>query len=113
MARLYCDENFSGEVVDFLRDFGHDVLTVREAGNAEQKIPDREVLAFAASSDRAVLTFNRRHFIRLHLRQPDHAGIIVCTEDLNKQRLASRINEAISTADSLRGQLIRVVRPQQ
>ena len=113
MARLYGDENFSGEVVELLRNLGHDVLTAREAGNAEQKIPDEEVLAFAVSSDRAVLTFNRRHFIRLHFRQPDHAGIIVCTEDLNKERLASRINDAISSVDSLRGQLIRVVRPQQ
>jgi len=32
MARLYGDENFSGEVVELLRDLGHDVLTASFLG---------------------------------------------------------------------------------
>ena len=46
MARLYADENFPFPVVEALRNFGHDVLTVLEADQAEQAIPDDEVLAF-------------------------------------------------------------------
>lgn len=32
MARLYADEQFPYEVVGYLRDLEHDVLTVQEAG---------------------------------------------------------------------------------
>ena len=58
MARLYANENFPLPVVQKLRNFGHDVLTVREAGNADQAIPDTEVLAFAVAESRVVLTIN-------------------------------------------------------
>ena len=47
-----------------LRTLGHDVLTVQEAGNVGFYDPD--VLAFAVSNNRAVLTQNRRDFMRLH-----------------------------------------------
>lgn len=64
MARLYANENFPLKVVQQLRALGHDVLTVAEAGNAGQRIPDHEVLAYAVKSGRAILTINRRDFIR-------------------------------------------------
>ncbi len=51
MARLYADEQYPFPVVEFLRAFGHDVLTVQEAGNAGLKIPDAEVLAFATTNE--------------------------------------------------------------
>lgn len=109
--RLYADENFPLPIVEFLGTFGHDVLTAKEAGQANQRIPDEEVLTFAISNERAILTRNRRHFIRLHQFNPDHAGIIVCTEDPNSERSALRIHEAILTEESLKGKLIRVIRP--
>ena len=111
MARLYADEQFPRPVSELLRTFGHDVLTVQEAGNAGVGIPDSEVLVFAINDERAVLTLNRRDFIQLHRLQPNHAGIIVCTEDRNLERLAARISEAIATEESLRDKLIRVNRP--
>jgi hypothetical protein len=40
MARLYADEQFPRAVSQLLRDMGHDVLTVQEAGNANLGIPD-------------------------------------------------------------------------
>ncbi|MFB2980677.1 DUF5615 family PIN-like protein [Microseira sp. BLCC-F43] len=112
MARLYADEQFPLPVVQLLRPLGHDVLTVQEAGNAGLRIPDEEVLAFAVRNERAVLTLNRQDYIRLHRLQPDHAGIIVCSNDRNWERLATRINQAISTLETLSGNLIRVNRPQ-
>jgi predicted nuclease of predicted toxin-antitoxin system len=56
MARFYADEQFPLPVVELLRNLGHDVLTVQEAGNANQRIPDEQVLAFAVSQERAILT---------------------------------------------------------
>ena len=56
MARFYADEQFPLRVVEYLRDFGHDVLTIQEAGNANLRIPDDRVLAFATSNDRVILT---------------------------------------------------------
>jgi predicted nuclease of predicted toxin-antitoxin system len=113
MARLYADEQFPRVVVKLLRNLGHDILTVQEAGKANQRIPDEEVLEFAISDNRAVLTINRSDFMRLNHSQPNHAGIIVCTEDLDRQRLAIRINEAIINAEPLINKLIRVTRPSQ
>ncbi|WP_366665110.1 DUF5615 family PIN-like protein [Microcoleus sp. bin48.metabat.b7b8b9.023] len=66
MARLYADEQYPYPVVELLRALGHDVLTVQEAGKANQKIPDENVLAFASSEKRAVITENRKDFFRLH-----------------------------------------------
>ncbi|MCL1492080.1 MAG: DUF5615 family PIN-like protein [Pseudanabaena sp. Salubria-1] len=77
MARLYADE-FPLPVVKILRTLGHDVLTVQEANKAEQKIPDNEVLSYAISLNRAVLTLNRHDFIRLHKQNTQHQGIIIC-----------------------------------
>ncbi|BAY24158.1 hypothetical protein NIES2100_39510 [Calothrix sp. NIES-2100] len=111
MAPLYTDENFPLPVVEFLRAFGHDVLTAREAGNANLKIPDEDVLMFATRNERAVLTRNRRDFIRLHRLQPNHAGIIVCTEDPDFEQLATHIHEMISAETRLKEKLMRVNRP--
>src|SRR5437763_881596 len=76
MARLYANENFPLPVVESLRQLGHEVLTIQEAGKSDQAMPDREVLAFAASHGMALVTLNRKHFIRLHAEQPDHEEIM-------------------------------------
>ncbi len=110
MARLYANENFPFPSVEVLRRLGHEVLTTAETGQASKKLPDQEILTFATSQGLAVLTMNRRHFIRLHQDSPDHAGIIVCTLDLDYPGLASRIHAAISVLPGLRGQLIRIAR---
>jgi predicted nuclease of predicted toxin-antitoxin system len=111
MARLYADEHYPLGITQYLRQLGHDVLTVQDAGKAEQKIPDPDVLAFAIAQSRAVITQNRRDFIRLHRSQPHHAGIIVCTFDPNWAALAGRVDEAIAAEEPIEGKLIRVVRP--
>lgn len=112
MARLYANENFPYAVVRELRALGHDVLTVAEAGNAGQRISDEAVLAYATQVERAVLTINRRDFIRLHRQGVDHAGIVVCTQDADASGQAQRVHAAITTAGRLTNLLLRVVRPQ-
>jgi hypothetical protein len=111
MPSLYANENFPRSVVMALRAFGYDVLTTAEAGNAGQAIPDEAVLRFAIQSSRAVITLNRRDFIRLHVAVPSHAGIIVCTQDPDVVGQARRVHEALSAAGTLTGQLLRVNRP--
>jgi hypothetical protein len=113
MARLYANENFPRRVVELLRQFGHDVLTVQEADNAGQGINDEAVLTFATQQDRAVITINRRDFIRLHALRPEHTGIVVCTQDADIEGQARRIHAIITGVETLRGQLLRVNRPQR
>lgn len=110
MARLYANENFPLPAVEALRQLGHDVQTTAEAGQAGVAASDEQVLARAAAEDRAVLTLNRRHFIRLHFEVPQHAGIIVCTFNPDFLELARRIDERLAATSILGGQLLRVFR---
>jgi hypothetical protein len=87
------------------------VLTTQDAGRAGIAAPDSEVLAEATAKNRAVLTFNRRHFIRLHAAQSEHAGIVVCTFDADFASLAQRIDAAVDASPELTGRLLRINRP--
>lgn len=109
MARFFADEQLPRRIVEVLQELKHDVLTVQAAG--KRGLPDEEVLAFAVQESRTVLTLNRRHFIRLHHQQPNHAGIIVCKDDPDREGIALRINAAIADIETLNGMLIRVNRP--
>jgi predicted nuclease of predicted toxin-antitoxin system len=109
MALLYADENFDRNTVIELRRLGHDVRTVQEAGR--QGRDDPTVLADATAEGRAVVTFNRRDFIRLHRQSANQQGFIVCTDDPDSAALAARIDRAISGAGALSGRCLRVNRP--
>lgn len=111
MARLYSDEDFPLEVVKELRRLGHDVRTAQEQGQANRKVPDHQVLAHAISLNRAVLTLNRRHYIRLHTRTAGHCGIIVCTKDDDLPAFVQRLHQAILAHDPLDDKLLRVNKP--
>ncbi len=110
MARFYSNENFPLPVSLELRRLGHDVLTIQETGKAGQAMPDDDVLAFAAAEQRAVLTINRLHFVRLHRHQPKHAGIVVCSLDSDFAAMAGRIHQAVNKREP-DGELIRINRP--
>ena len=111
MARLYADENFPYPTVEALRQLGHDVLTVSEAGQAGLGIADAEVLAQAHADGRAVLTHNRKHFRSLHNAGIPHSGMVLCTEDQDFDALADRVSLALSVTSDLTGLLMRVTRP--
>ena len=108
---MYSNENFPLPVVEELRRLGCDVATVQETGRAGQSWPDEEVLRFAVDENRALLTLNRKHFFRLHRTQPDHAGIVACTFDVDFAGQAQRIFDTLRAAGDLRGKLLRVYRP--
>jgi predicted nuclease of predicted toxin-antitoxin system len=112
MAKLFGDENFSAQALVSLKDLGHDTQSIFEAGLANQKITDREILEYASRNDRAVLTFDRRDYYKLHQESPKHAGIIACTFNPDNQELAQRIDQEISReSGELEAKFIRVYRP--
>jgi hypothetical protein len=110
LARFYSNENFPLPAVEALRELGHDVLTSHEANRSNRRIPDEDVLEYSNSQQRALLTLNRKHFVRLHQSKAAHAGIIVCTVDPDFRAQASRIHTAILGLGSLDGTLIRINR---
>ena len=111
MVRLYADEDFPFPVVERLRQFGHDVLTAFEAGQANLAIEDTDQLACARTLGRAILTRNRRHYITLPRRSARHAGIISITDDPDLDGQASRIDQALASHSILANQHVRVNRP--
>lgn len=111
MARFYTNENFPVPAVEALRGLGHDVLTTHESGSSGLAIPDEEVLSFAISQQRVLVTFNRQDFIRLHKQNSNHSGIVVCTFDADFIGLAERIHNSINLYSSYDGVLIRVNLP--
>lgn len=107
---LYADENFPLRVVEELRRLGHDVITAFEDGRANQSITDRQLLERPTELGRTVLTLNRLDFKRPHIQTPEHAGIIICTEDPHRIGQAQRVNNSIAGVRELSRQLIRVNR---
>ena len=110
MASFYTNENFPIRVARFLREMGHDVLTSYDAGNANQRIPDEEVIEFAAKAGRIVLTLNRRDFIEAHGKKSDHAGIIVCTQNPDAREQSEQIDTVVREMGNLTGKLVRINR---
>lgn len=111
MTKLYSNENFDLQVVGYLRELGFDVLTSNDAGNSNQRFPDDQVVVFAKEENRAILTFNRKDFFKLHKLMEDHAGIIACTYDTDYEALAKRIALSVNENEPIKGKLIRIYRP--
>ncbi len=113
MVKLYANENFPLETVLILRQLGYDILTTHEAGKSNLKIPDEEVLDYAISEKRAIITVNRKDFIRLHRANVTHCGIIVCTKNDDFKFFAACIHQVLlqQPAD-VSDKLIRVYRQQ-
>src|SRR5216684_9328177 len=91
---LYADEDFALPVVQELRQLGHDVVTAQEDGRTAT--PDPDILARAHALGRAVLTYNRRHFERLHRQGAAHSGILSATQDTDHPALAARIHDSLT-----------------
>ena len=105
------EREHSLQVVLELRRLGHDVLTSLDAGKANSAVPDSEVLAFAAAENRILLSYNRRHFLKLHRdRIEDHSGMILCTFDPDFSGQGQRIDGAVAATPEMKNQLIRVNR---
>jgi predicted nuclease of predicted toxin-antitoxin system len=109
MARLYSNENLAIDLVEALRQFNHDILSSYDAGQANQGIPDDEVLDYATLNDRSVITFNRDDFVALHRNEVNHAGIIICKDDRDYLGQAQSLHDYLAAqVDRLHNRLIRV-----
>ena len=111
MTLLYVNENFPFPAVQALREFGYDVLTTKDVGLAGNAVSDIDVLKYSISKKRVLITLNRKHFVYLHDKIPDHYGIIVCTFDTDFQALANRIHSILSEKGDLSKLLVRINRP--
>lgn len=108
MYSFYTNENFPYQIVEILRKLGYDVLTSYEAGRANQSIPDEEVLNYAIQTQRILITLNRQDFIKLHKLNPNHFGIIICTNDPDLERQARYIHNFVTKEKELKSKIIRI-----
>jgi hypothetical protein len=108
MANLYSNENFPFDLVLLLRQQGHNILTSYESGQANQGIPDENVLTFATESDRSVITLNRDDFLKLHRLSIPHCGIIICKDDRDYLAQAETLNDFLQDQANLINRLIRI-----
>ena len=113
-VRLYLDRHIMIRLAIDLRGRGYEVMTTQEA--SKDTASDEEQLAFAASEQRSILTFNIRDFARLHeawqAAGRSHAGIIVSQQLGSReygwllQRMLRLLNHF--TAEEMRGNLVHL-----
>jgi predicted nuclease of predicted toxin-antitoxin system len=109
--RLYSNENFPIAMVNLLRSIGHDVLTSYEAGQANQRIPDDQVLHYATLKTRILITENRQDFIDLHRSGVAHCGLIVVKADRDYMGKLQAITSFLEQDDRpLTHRLLRVMK---
>jgi len=81
-VKLLLDEHYANEIAVHLRAAGHDAVTVSERGL--KGTDDEQLLAFAASEDRTLLTNNVRDFLPLVARWAasgqDHFGLLLTSD---------------------------------
>lgn len=111
--KFYSNENFALEMVKLLRKLGHGVITSYDAGQANQGIPDNEVLNYATRNNLAVITFNRDDFIELHNAEIQHSGIVICKTDRDYQGQINFLHEYLQNQDSLLDRLLRIKKQQK
>jgi predicted nuclease of predicted toxin-antitoxin system len=83
--KLIVDEDAQDKLlVKLLRNAGHDVITVNEAGLMSSSDPI--VLDYARTNERLLLTYNCDDFEELHEAQPLHPGIFVVYRNNNSSK---------------------------
>jgi len=102
---LYIDEDVHKNLAEELRQRGFDAISALEVGMME--VHDPQHLAFAVSQGRAVLSFNRGDFVRLHRqymeRGWEHYAIIVSPQYPIGETLRRvvRLMETLSAEDMM------------
>lgn len=111
--RLLLDEDSQGRrVARLLREAGHDVRTVGEAGLGSHHDP--EVLALARQESRVALTRNVRDFEALHAANPTHPGILVehqdrdPTKNMTEQEIVRAIGNIAASGWDIAGQFVAI-----
>ena len=103
--KLLLDEHIWYGLTEALTQRGYDVVHVNDT--AQRGIDDEPLLAFATVQDRAVLTYNARHFVPLvrlwYEAGREHAGVILSIQ-LPPHELLRQVERLLVTlsADELR-----------
>lgn len=113
MIKFYSNENLPMDMVLELRQYGYDVLTSQEAGQANQGISDAEVLAFATQQQRVVITLNREDFIALHRSGISHSGMIICKTDRDYKGQIQILHTYLQQIKEMKNRLMRVKKQNQ
>jgi len=107
--KLYIDEDIWGGLAKALREREYDAADVHEAKREGQS--DEEQLAFAVLEKRALLAYNKKHFVPLaiewwHAGRP-HYGVVVSVQ-LEQGELLRRVLNLLEreTAESIANQVI-------
>ncbi len=101
--RLLLDEDIqSYELLQALRDAGHDVFTVNES--RLRGMPDTAVLVHAKAENRSLLTYNADDIRALRAAEPLHSGIIAVYRHgiRDKNMTPMNIIHALSNLESTR-----------
>jgi len=81
--KLHLNEHLSPRLAEQLQKYGFDVTSTLESNMIG--VDDDEQLAYASSTQRAIVTFNHKDFVILHKRyvltNKEHWGIIFSTEE--------------------------------
>lgn len=111
--KLLLDEDSQGRVFTrLMREAGHDVETVNDAGLVGK--PDPVVLAYAKQAGRVLLTRNGVDFAALHQADSAHPGILIeyQHDDISKNMTNAQIVAAIGKIEAsdwdIRGALVSV-----
>lgn len=109
MIRLYLDEDVHKQVALALRLRGYDVVSVHELEN--WNLSDEDQLIFATQSERAIFTFNRGDFAKLHqnwLSASKHHSGIITSKQLNLSDTIQRLNKFLyaKKTEEVKNQLI-------
>jgi predicted nuclease of predicted toxin-antitoxin system len=109
--KLHLNEHISPRLAEQLRKYGFDVTSTLELGMVEAD--DDEQLAYAASQQRAIVTFNHKDFATRHEQYlaegKEHWGIVLSTEettDVLRHRLLRLLNTL--TAKQLKNDIRRL-----
>lgn len=96
--RLLIDEDSQAlRLVNLLRNAGHDVITVNEAGLMSK--PDTVVLNYARLEGRLLLSRNCDDFLALHTANPNHPGILAVYQDPDPSKNMSYLTIVKSIAN--------------
>jgi len=106
--KLHLNEHISPRLAEQLRKYGFDVTSTLEVGMVEAD--DDEQLMYAASEQRAIVTFNHKDFATRHKQYiaegKEHWGIVLSTEettDVLRHRLLRLLNSL--TAEQLKNDI--------
>jgi predicted nuclease of predicted toxin-antitoxin system len=103
-AKLLLDEHIWAYLAKILREQGFDVIHVNEVDLVAT--PDEKIMEYAVGEQRAVVTFNVKHFIPLSIQYfedgKEHYGIVV-SKQLSPGELQKRVTKLLEsvTAEEL------------